>query len=173
MASVYVGMGSNVGDRAAHLQGARRRLDALPGTAVTRCSRVYETAPMGPVEQGAYLNAAVALETDLAPESLWSHCVDIEAEAGRPPVDDRVKWGPRTLDLDVLIFADLVVSTDRLVVPHPLLHERWFVLRPLVDLDPTLVHPVLQMTVNDLLIHLEETGDGAGEGFGRAVAAEA
>ena len=83
-----------------------------------------------------------------------------------------MKWGPRTLDLDLLLYDDQVISQDDLVVPHPLMHDRWFVLQPLVDLNPRLIHPLLQMTVSDLLVHLEEMPAGTREGFGREVTVE-
>lgn len=169
MSSVYVGIGSNVGDRRGHLRFARQRLEALPDTRLSGFSRIYETAAVGPVEQGAYFNAAAALETSLSPEELLPLFSAIEAEAGRPDVMDRVKWGPRTLDLDMLLCDDQVISTDALIVPHPLMHDRWFVLRPLVDLNPGLVHPLLQMTVTDLLTHVESTASDDSGGFGHEV----
>ena len=172
MAIAYVGLGSNLADRWAHLRLAKSRLLALPQTELVGFSSVYETSPVGPVEQEAYLNAVAALETELTPADLMSHCAGIEAEAGRPEAEQRVKWGPRTLDLDLLLYDDQVISQDDLVVPHPLMHDRWFVLQPLVDLNPRLIHPLLQMTVSDLLAHLEEMPAGTREGFGREVTVE-
>ena len=172
MGKAYVGLGSNLSDRWEHLRLARMRLNALPRTALVGFSRVYETSPVGPVEQDAYLNAVAELETELGPAELMPHFARIEEEAGRPLEGQRVKWGPRTLDLDLLLYDDQVVSSDELVVPHPLLHDRWFVLQPLVDLNPALIHPLIQMTVSDLLANLEDAPAATREGFGREVTCE-
>ena len=156
MAKVFVGIGSNLGDRAAHLTLARDELAALPRTKLVAFSPIYETAPVGSVPQGPYLNAAARLDTELDPYDLLDALHAIEAKAGREPPQRRRKWGPRVLDLDILLYDHRVISSDELVVPHPLLHERWFALRPLADLDPKLVHPVLEMTIGDLLLYLEQ-----------------
>jgi 2-amino-4-hydroxy-6-hydroxymethyldihydropteridine diphosphokinase len=129
---VYVALGSNVGDRAAHLAYARARLAALPGTRLLKASRIEETAPLGPVPQGPYLNQMVLLETDLAPAELLAHLHAIEAERGR---ERRVRWGPRTLDLDIVRFGDRVVREPGLTIPHPELPHRDFWLRELAELD--------------------------------------
>jgi 2-amino-4-hydroxy-6-hydroxymethyldihydropteridine diphosphokinase len=131
---VYVALGSNVGDRAAHLAYARQRLGSLPGTRVVRESRVEETAPLGPVPQGAYLNQMVLLETTLEPADLLAGLHTIEAERGR----DRggaVRWGPRTLDLDVVRYGDRAVRTPDLTIPHAELPHRDFWLREIAELD--------------------------------------
>lgn len=129
---MYVALGSNVGDRAAHLAYARARLAALPGTRLLKASRIEETAPLGPVPQGPYLNQMVLLETDLAPAELLAHLHAIEAERGR---ERRVRWGPRTLDLDIVRFGDRVVREPGLTIPHPELPHRDFWLRELAELD--------------------------------------
>ncbi|MEX0777262.1 MAG: 2-amino-4-hydroxy-6-hydroxymethyldihydropteridine diphosphokinase [Phycisphaeraceae bacterium] len=156
MTRVYIGMGSNVGDRAGHLAYARDALAALPGTALAAMSRVIQTPPLGPVEQGDYLNAAAALDTELEPAALLDHLRRIERVRGRPPEEQRVKWGPRTLDLDILLYGDRVLTTQRLTVPHPHMHERRFVLEPLAEIGATAVHPVLHKEVGTLLKELEE-----------------
>ena len=157
MAQVFIGIGSNRGDRQVHLAHARRALADLPRTALARFSPVYETAPAGPIQQQpAYLNAAALLETQLDPFDLLDQLNQIELAADREPPSQRVRWGPRTLDLDILLYAQRVISNDELVVPHPMMHERWFVLKPLADLDPQAVHPLLQMTVGELLQYLEQ-----------------
>jgi len=159
MARVFVGVGSNEGDRKSHLATAGEGLDRLPGTSVA-FSPVYETEPVGPVPQGRFLNAVAELQTTLSPQELLLALSSIEKAAGRPAPEERVKWGPRTLDLDILLFADTVISADDLVVPHPMMHDRWFVLKPLADLDAGAVHPLLQMTVGELLRHVEENSVG-------------
>lgn len=155
-ANAYIGIGSNVGDRAGHLEAARRALEALPATRLRAFSPVYETNPVGPIPQGRYLNAAACLETALAPLELFAHLTAIEHAAGRPPHPHRIPWGPRTLDLDLLLYEQQVIATAELVIPHPRMHERWFVLKPLADIAPHVVHPVLGQTIRDLLRRLPE-----------------
>jgi 2-amino-4-hydroxy-6-hydroxymethyldihydropteridine diphosphokinase len=129
---VYVALGSNVGDRAAHLAHARARLATLPGTRVLKESRVEETAPLGPVPQDAYLNQMILLETALEPTELLDHLHKIEAERGR---ERRVRWGPRTLDLDIVRYGDRIVRDPELIIPHAELPHRDFWLRELAELD--------------------------------------
>jgi len=148
MGVAYIALGSNLGDRADHLREARRSLDALPDTHVTASSGVYETAPVGPVEQGAFYNAVVCVDTGLNPVELLDHCLAIEAQCGRVR---RERWGPRTVDLDILLYDQLQTKTDRLTLPHPHLHERLFVLQPLSDIAPDLTIPMLGLTVSQLL----------------------
>lgn len=125
-------LGSNVGDRAAHLAHARERLAALPGTRLIGVSRVEETAPLGPVPQGAYLNQMVLLETTLTPEALLAECRAIEVERGR---ERRERWGPRTLDLDIVRFGAREVREAGLTIPHPELPRRDFWLREITELE--------------------------------------
>ncbi len=158
MARVFIGIGTNLGDRKAHLERARRCLGEIPDTRLVAFSDAYETAPVGPVDQDDFLNAAAELDTQLAPVDLLAALRQIEQNAGRTAEARQVKWGPRTLDLDILLYGDQVLSQDDLVVPHPMLHERWFVLKPLADLAPGAVHPVLQMTVGELLKYVEPQG---------------
>jgi len=131
-----VALGSNVGDRAAHLAHARERLGALPGTHVVAVSRVEETAPLGPVPQGTYLNQMVLLETTLTPEALLAECRAIEVERGR---ERRERWGPRTLDLDIVRFGVREVREPGLTIPHPELPRRDFWLREIAELE-ALIH---------------------------------
>jgi len=131
---VYVALGSNVGDRAAHLAYARARLAALPRSRVLKESRVEETAPLGPVPQGPYLNQMVLLETTLEPAALLVQLHAIESERGRERRAG-VRWGPRTLDLDIVRFGDRVVREPELVIPHPELPNRPFWQRELAELE--------------------------------------
>ncbi len=131
---VYLALGSNLGDRDAHLALARARLDALPQTRVRAASPVEETAPIGPAGQGPYLNQMLRVETTLTPEALLDACQAIELEAGR----DRAaspRWGARTLDVDVVLFGARRLATPRLRVPHPELPNRDFWHRELAALD--------------------------------------
>lgn len=133
MSRAYVGLGSNLGDRRAHLTAALSGLARL-GTVVGG-SPVYETAPIGRADQGPFENAVVAIETELDPEALLESLLAIEAEAGR---ERRERWGPRTLDLDILWYDGLTIASEGLTVPHPRIRERRFVLAPLVYLAPEL-----------------------------------
>lgn len=160
---VYLGVGSNLGDRRAALEAARAALAKLPGTRGVRLSPVYETAPVGgPGGQGPFLNAAIELDTDLPPRDLLAAMQRIEQQAGRPGGAQRVRWGPRTLDLDLLLYDDQVFDEPGLRVPHPRMHERWFVLKPLADLAPQRMHPVLGRTIAELLAEVGKTNTAEG-----------
>jgi len=130
--SAYLALGSNLGDRLETLQRAVELMDARLGIQVVRSSRVYETEPLGP-PQPAYLNAVVEVLTDLEPRELLKETQAVEDELGRVRGE---RWGPRTIDVDVLTFDERTVDEPELVVPHPRMHERGFVLVPLGELDP-------------------------------------
>ena len=153
MALAYIGLGSNLGNREGCLRGAIQRLRELPGTTVLRVSRFYETEPVGGPPQGKFLNAALALETTLAPESLLAELQRIETALGRTR---EVRWGPRTTDLDILLYDDGVLDTPTLKIPHPLMHERMFVLDPLAEIAPNVIHPVLKKPVAQLREELSD-----------------
>lgn len=127
-------LGSNVGDRAAHLAHARARLGALPGTTVVAVSSVEETAPVGPVKQGPFLNQMVLLETSLSPADLLERCRSIEAERGRERGAGE-RWGPRTLDLDIVRYGAHTVREPDLTIPHPELPQRDFWQREIAELE--------------------------------------
>ena len=147
----YVGLGSNVGERAATLIRAARMLDEVPGVEVRRLSRLIETAPVGgPEDQPAYLNGAVAVETTLGPHELLGVLQQIEQALGRERSREE-RWGPRTCDLDLLLMGETAVDEDGLTIPHPRMHERLFVLRPLCQIAPDAMHATLGRTVRELL----------------------
>jgi 2-amino-4-hydroxy-6-hydroxymethyldihydropteridine diphosphokinase len=139
MTAAYVGLGSNLGDREATLGAALSRLAAAPGVALTAVSSFRETEPVDVEDQPRFVNAAAALETELEPRALLEQLLAIERELGRTRTG--VRFGPRTIDLDLLLYSDLRVDEPGLTIPHPRLHERSFVLEPLAELDPTLVVP--------------------------------
>ena len=147
----YIGIGSNMGDSAASLRAAALRLADL-GT-IAAASQVYETDPVGYEDQPVFLNAVVALDTTLAPETLLAGLHAIEAEFKR---ERSIRWGPRTLDLDLLVYGGSEIETPALTVPHPRAHEREFVLRPLADIAPDV--QVRGVTVARLLSELPAQG---------------
>ena len=152
----FVALGSNLGDRLEHLRAAVNALEALPTTHVKASSRIFETEPVGgPDQQGAYLNAVVQLETRLKPQTLLERLLEIERSRGRVRI---TRWGPRTLDLDVLLYGTQIIHEDHLTVPHPRLHERAFVLEPLHDLAPDLEVPGLGVTVAALREQVDRSG---------------
>jgi 2-amino-4-hydroxy-6-hydroxymethyldihydropteridine diphosphokinase len=145
---VYVAMGSNLGDRDAHLAAGIAALRGTEGIEVVAISPLYETDPVGPPPQGFYLNGAIQLATSLDPDALLDRLLEIEAAEGRTRGVDRNV--PRTLDLDLLLYGDRKWTGPDLEVPHPRLAERPFVLEPLCDLAPDFIHPILEETIEVL-----------------------
>jgi 2-amino-4-hydroxy-6-hydroxymethyldihydropteridine diphosphokinase len=148
----YVGLGANLGDRERALRRALELLGALPGVRVVAVSPFRETEPLGYLDQPMFLNGAAALETELAPRELLDALLEVERELGRTREGPR--FGPRTIDLDLLVYADEVVDEPGLTVPHPRLHERRFALEPLAELAPGLRVPG-RGTVETLLSELD------------------
>lgn len=149
MSKVFIGVGSNLGDRAKHIQRACDLLGGLRGIRFIRCSRAIETEPVGgPAGQAKFLNAVWQIECDLGPQELLKELLAIEQELGR---ERQEKNGPRTIDLDILFYDQEVIALPDLTVPHPRLHERTFVLEPMAELAPDLTHPVLNKTMKELM----------------------
>lgn len=144
--TVYLSLGSNLGDRAANLEAAISQLAEL-GDVVARSS-FYETEPIGFVHQPSFLNCVVALETELMPKQFLSRALAIEQKLGRRRTQAK---GPRTVDIDLLLFGGSIVDTPALIIPHPAMHERRFVLEPLAEIAPEVRHPVFKKTVRELL----------------------
>jgi 2-amino-4-hydroxy-6-hydroxymethyldihydropteridine diphosphokinase len=142
---VYLSLGSNVGDRAANLRTALLRLETLGNVAAV--SSFYETEPVELVAQPWFLNCAVKLDTEKMPRQLLAGVLDLEREMGRRRTQ---KKGPRNIDIDILLFGNSVVKARGLTIPHPALHERRFVLEPLVEIAPDARHPVLKRTIREL-----------------------
>jgi len=151
----YIALGSNLGDRAGYLLLALSRLSSLPQTRLSRLSQVYQTDPVGPPGQEPYLNMVAEIESGLEPQSLMQALLEIEKSLGR---ERTVRWGARTLDLDLLLYGEWVADIPQLTLPHPRLHERAFVLAPLCDLIPEARHPNLGMTYRQLLERVDSKG---------------
>lgn len=151
MNEAYLALGSNLGDRDAMLRDALVSIEALPGTEVVVASPIYETPPMGPQDQGAYLNMAAKLTTAIDALALLRALQAIEVSMGRAPMQERRRWGPREIDIDLLMYGDEVIDEPGLIVPHPGMHLRWFVLKPLSDIAPELTHPLLGRSIGLLL----------------------
>lgn len=139
MTRVYLALGSNLAQPLQQARAALAALDAIPATRLARCSSFYRSRPLGPQDQPDYLNAVAELETELAAERLLDHTQRIELEQGR--VRKAERWGPRTLDLDILLFGDATLRTERLTVPHYDMKNREFMLYPLAELAPELTFP--------------------------------
>jgi 2-amino-4-hydroxy-6-hydroxymethyldihydropteridine diphosphokinase len=152
----YIAFGSNLGDRQAHLQGARERLCTTAGIDCLAASSLYESQPSGgPGGQGLYLNAVVAILTAHTPQTLLQLLQTIEQEHGRLRSE---RWAERTLDLDLLFYDDLILQTGTLTLPHPRLHERAFVLLPCAEIAPALLHPLYDQTILQLSAAIDLSG---------------
>lgn len=145
--TAYIGLGSNLGQRRRILQRAIEALDSRDGIAVRQVSSFIETEPVGGPPQGPYINAAAELRTTLSPRELLEELLDVEDELGRVRT---VHWGPRKLDLDLLLYEDQIIDEPGLQVPHPHMHKRPFVLDPLSEIAPEVTHPVLDKTVSEM-----------------------
>lgn len=148
MATVYVSLGSNLGDRLKSIKRALTEIEESPRVLVNKLSPVYETQPVGPQNQSWFLNQVIEIQTSLDPGSLLEFLSAIENHMGRKR---EVESGSRNIDLDILLYEDRIVDTDRLVIPHPRMHQRKFVLIPLSQIAPDVYHPVLGKSARRLL----------------------
>jgi 2-amino-4-hydroxy-6-hydroxymethyldihydropteridine diphosphokinase len=152
--SAYVALGANLGDRAANIAAALDALGRTPSTRVVRTSKLIENPAVGgPADSPSFLNGMAEVETTLSPRELLDRLLEIERSLGR---ERRQKWEPRPIDLDLILYEDQVIDTPELQLPHPLMHERRFVLEPLAELAPDLVHPISELTVREMLRDLDE-----------------
>lgn len=153
MQTVYLGLGTNIGDRKRNLRAAIKAM--APGARVEAESRVYETPAWGYKDQPDFLNMVVKAETGLQPDDLLAYLKRIERRLGRIAT---FRWGPRLIDIDILFYGDGVWNSSGLIIPHPRLHERAFVLVPMMDIAPDLVHPVLGQTIRQLVGGIDASG---------------
>jgi 2-amino-4-hydroxy-6-hydroxymethyldihydropteridine diphosphokinase len=151
---VYIGIGSNLGDRRANTAAAIERVSQLPGTRIVRASSLYESEPLGDAETW-FVNSVIEIDTSLSPEALLEKLLGIEKAMGRTRANEK-RWGSRVIDLDILLFDQDVIEKAGLTIPHPELHKRRFVLRPLAELAPELVHPRLGQTISTLLATVQD-----------------
>lgn len=154
--TAYIAVGSNMGDKLGWCQKGIAGLEKNGNSAVTACSRFYRTEPVDYTDQDWFVNAVVRIRTSLPPHDLLAELNMIEISAGRVRTDQR--FGPRTLDMDIVFYDDVILDSPDLILPHPRMHKRHFVLQPICDIDASLVHPLLRKTVSDLLTGLEKTG---------------
>ena len=153
MPTIYIGIGSNLGNREENCERAIKLLESNHIN-VTKRSSMVETEPWGVKDQPKFINMAVEIKTDLKPEELLHLLKNIEAEIGRRPAEH---WGPREIDLDILLYDDLILKTQELEIPHPHISEREFVLKPLSDIAPVKIHPVLKKSIKDLFLQFRRS----------------
>ncbi|MBC8203851.1 MAG: 2-amino-4-hydroxy-6-hydroxymethyldihydropteridine diphosphokinase [Planctomycetes bacterium] len=144
---VFIALGSNVGDREQNARHAIAMLGDEPEISIIQQSKMIETQPVGPIEQGLFINVVIEITTTLSPSALLAICLVIEEKLGRVRAE---RWGPRTIDLDIILFGSKVLKEPHLTIPHPELLKRSFVLCPLLGIAPDVVHPVFRQQISDL-----------------------
>ncbi|HRI58906.1 MAG TPA: 2-amino-4-hydroxy-6-hydroxymethyldihydropteridine diphosphokinase [Saprospiraceae bacterium] len=156
--NVFLGLGSNMGDRAAHLRTAADLISKNIGK-IAKKSHVYETQPWGKTDQDRFLNQVVMANTTLDPRDLLEKITKLEREMGRERRRDQDKWGPRIIDIDILFYGKRVIRDKGLEIPHPELHKRAFVLVPLLEIAPDLEHPLLKKQIDELYMNCTDESD--------------
>ncbi|MCD8198628.1 MAG: 2-amino-4-hydroxy-6-hydroxymethyldihydropteridine diphosphokinase [Phascolarctobacterium sp.] len=159
MSAVYIALGSNLGDREENLKTALKKLEEK-GLEIIKVSSFFETEPYGVKNQPMFLNAACGVKTNLPPEGLLKLLLSIEQEMGRKRCR---RWGERNIDLDLLFYDDIVLNTQDLILPHPDLQNRDFVLAPLMEIAPDFLHPVLKKTIKEIKNDMQNKGDFHGK----------
>ena len=150
---VYIGIGSNLGNKRENYLEALERIAKLPKTRIIKESSVYESQPHGDSKEW-YINGVIEIETEMKPELLLTKFKNIERAMGRKKV--RKKWGARIIDLDILLYDSLIMNKKNLKIPHPEMHQRKFVLIPLIELGPQVIHPVLGVSISELLVGVKD-----------------
>lgn len=145
---VYIALGSNLGDKKENIDKAINEINSLKTCHLIKISKFYETKPVGYLEQEDFLNCAIKIKTLLSPKELIKELLRIESELKRERI---IRWGPRTIDLDIIFYDDIITSSDDIIIPHPRMHERLFVLKPLCDIAPYIVHPIIGKRVITLM----------------------
>lgn len=158
MSRVFLSIGSNLGDRLSNIQQAVATLSMSDKIKIVKTSSFYETEPWGNKNQEWFINAALAIDTDYSPEELLQYCQNIEVQLGRIRKENE-KWSQRAIDIDILMYDDLVISSKNLIVPHPFMHLRAFVLVPMLEVKSDLVHPVFKKTISELYDELSNPED--------------
>jgi len=154
MELVYLGLGSNIGNREKNLWNAYDKIANIEGNCTYKFSKFYETAPVGGPPQPFYLNAALGIKTLIHPHSLLALLQHIETSMGRIRMK---KWGPRSIDIDILLYGNKIINNHQLKIPHPLMHTRMFVLKPLAEIAPDVIHPVFNKTILQLSLELQSS----------------
>jgi 2-amino-4-hydroxy-6-hydroxymethyldihydropteridine diphosphokinase len=152
----YLSVGSNIGNKLENCQKGVAALISSGSTAILQHSRIYKTAPVDYTDQDWFVNYAVKIQTVLDPFQLLGTLNAIQRRAGR--IDDKIRFGPRVLDLDIILYDDLVIHSANLIIPHPRMHKRRFVLQPICDIDPEITHPILKKSMQYLLDSLNDNG---------------
>ncbi|MDP8201691.1 MAG: 2-amino-4-hydroxy-6-hydroxymethyldihydropteridine diphosphokinase [Candidatus Tenebribacter burtonii] len=148
----YLGLGSNLGNKQNYITNAIKYISELENVEIKRTSSIITTKPYGKIDQPDFLNCVVELNTNILPEELLKKCLNIEDQLGR---SRKGKWGPRTIDIDMLFYEDKIMNTKLLVLPHPELHKREFVLISLSELCPDLIHPIINKKIKDIFLELK------------------
>lgn len=152
--TAYISVGSNIGDKLLNCNYGINSLAGSGASVIKARSNFYKTSPVDYREQEWFVNAVVKIETELVPSALLNEMFSIQVRAGR--TSDTVRFGPRVLDLDIILYDDVVIDSPGLTIPHPRMHKRLFVLKPLCDIDPTVIHPVLKRDLKYLLDNLDD-----------------
>lgn len=153
---VYLGLGSNIGDKKSNLEEAIKLINASENCNVIRVSQFYETKPVGYEDQDNFMNAAVCVKTLLEPDELMEFLLSIEKELKRERV---IRWGPRTIDIDILLYDEIITESENVIIPHPRMQDRLFVLKPLSDIAPYKIHPILKRRIIDIEQELSKTDE--------------